>query len=188
MVSFDPADTSKANLFRFVLGSDPSIRLVGPFTGDLDDLGDSVRLEQNDVPPADDPSFTPYIQIDGVAFDVQPPWPTGVGATGNSLNRTQASRFGNSASSWTAQAASPGSVRFFARLAGDANEDGLFDQNDIVTVLQSGKYSIGEAATWSEGDFNGDGLFDRLDIVAALQVGNYVSGGEFDAVFAELGR
>lgn len=59
-------------------------------------------------------------------------------------------------------------------LPGDANGDELFDQLDIVQVLQAGKYSTGEAATTAEGDWNGDGIFDRLDIVTALAFGAYL--------------
>jgi hypothetical protein len=57
--------------------------------------------------------------------------------------------------------------------AGDANRDGVFNQLDIVQVLQSAKYQTGQPAGWAEGDFNGDGVFDQLDIVAALQTGKY---------------
>lgn len=71
---------------------------------------------------------------------------------------------------------------------GDANVDQSFDQQDIVRVLQSGKYPTGQAATWGEGDWNGgpggypgeppegDGLFNQLDIVAAQQAGTYLTG------------
>jgi hypothetical protein len=58
-------------------------------------------------------------------------------------------------------------------IAGDANRDGVFNQLDILQILQSAKYQTGQPATWTEGDFTGDGVFDRLDIVAALQTGNY---------------
>lgn len=71
---------------------------------------------------------------------------------------------------------------------GDANRDFVFDQQDIVQVLQAGKYLTGEAATWGEGDWDGgpggypgkpppgDSIFDQQDIVAALQTGNYLNG------------
>ena len=65
------------------------------------------------------------------------------------------------------------------RSPGDANGDGFFDRNDIVSLLQSGKYETGEAATWSEGDFNEDGIFDKLDLVTALQIGDYLPDGAF---------
>jgi hypothetical protein len=58
-------------------------------------------------------------------------------------------------------------------IAGDANRDGVFNQLDIVQILQSDRYQTGLPATWAEGDFNGDGVFDQLDIVAALQTGGY---------------
>ena len=58
-------------------------------------------------------------------------------------------------------------------IAGDANRDGVFNQLDIVQILQSAKYQTGQPATWAEGDFNRDGVFDQLDIVAALQSGEY---------------
>jgi len=56
--------------------------------------------------------------------------------------------------------------------AGDSNKDDVFDQLDVLTVLQSGKYLTGEIASWRDGDWNGDGRFDQLDIVEALP--NYV--------------
>ena len=57
--------------------------------------------------------------------------------------------------------------------AGDANEDYVFDEKDIVIVLQANKYRTGMPATWEEGDWNGapggyagnppigDGVFDE---------------------------
>lgn len=63
-----------------------------------------------------------------------------------------------------------------ARVLGDSNRDGVFDQVDIAAVLQAGKYLTGEAATFEEGDWNDDGVFDQRDVVAALQTGNYLEG------------
>jgi hypothetical protein len=57
--------------------------------------------------------------------------------------------------------------------AGDANRDGVFNQLDIVQILQSAKYQTGQPAMWAEGDFNRDGIFDQLDSVVALQTGKY---------------
>jgi hypothetical protein len=71
---------------------------------------------------------------------------------------------------------------------GDANQDGAFNQVDIVQVLQAGKYLTGAPATWGEGDWDGapggspgdptagDGLFDQQDIVVALQSNTYLTG------------
>jgi hypothetical protein len=54
-------------------------------------------------------------------------------------------------------------------VVGDANRDGAFDQLDIQSVLQAGKYATGEPADWSEGNWNGDEVFDQKDLIIALQ-------------------
>jgi hypothetical protein len=61
-----------------------------------------------------------------------------------------------------------------APCAGDANRDFMFDQLDIVQVLQAANYQSGQAATWEEGDWNVDGVFDQLDLITALQTGIYL--------------
>ena len=61
-------------------------------------------------------------------------------------------------------------------IPGDANEDGRFDQIDIVAVLQAGKYRTGEPAAWAEGDWNGDGVFDPLDVITSLSIDQYLKG------------
>ncbi len=58
--------------------------------------------------------------------------------------------------------------------AGDANRDCVFDQRDVVQMLERGKYGGDQPATWEEGDFNNDGVFNHLDIVAAFETGRYL--------------
>ena len=70
----------------------------------------------------------------------------------------------------------PGTFGVRAPAPGDANMDAVFNQLDIVLVLQSAKYLTGGLATWDEGDCNVDGVFDQEDIVAALQTGDYLQG------------
>ena len=58
---------------------------------------------------------------------------------------------------------------------GDANEDGRFDQLDLVQVLQFDLYNTGQPASWRSGDWSGNGVFDQFDIITALQSGQYLS-------------
>ena len=79
-------------------------------------------------------------------------------------------------------------IRQIPLQAGDANQDLMFDQFDLIQVQQSAKYLTGQTATWGSGDWdgapgggpgsppNGDGVFDQADITAALASGNYNSG------------
>ena len=104
-----------------------------------------------------------------------PPWPADAISTGKSLNRLLPALYGNSAGSWASADASAGTVDFVLRVAGDSNGDGIFNQLDLVQVLQGGKYQTGQPASFGEGDWNDDGLFNQLDIVKALSVGDYLS-------------
>ena len=62
--------------------------------------------------------------------------------------------------------------------AGDADYNLQFDEDDIVQVLQAGKYLSGNPATWSEGDFNGDGAVDLLDLdILGQNYGESLGGG-----------
>ncbi|MFC1758029.1 sugar-binding protein [Planctomycetota bacterium] len=61
---------------------------------------------------------------------------------------------------------------------GDANLDGEFTSNDLVTVFQPDQYedSIANNSTWETGDWNGDGDFTSSDFVVAFADGGYEQG------------
>jgi hypothetical protein len=59
---------------------------------------------------------------------------------------------------------------------GDANLDGEFNSQDLVSVFQAGKFETRSAATWSEGDWNADQVFDSGDFVVAFVDGGYERG------------
>ncbi len=59
---------------------------------------------------------------------------------------------------------------------GDANLDGEFSTDDLITALQAGKYEVDEAATWDQGDWNADLRFDTNDLITALQDGGFEQG------------
>jgi hypothetical protein len=78
-----------------------------------------------------------------------------------------------------------------AIITGDSNQDGKFDQFDLVQILQRANYLTGLASTWGDGDWHGspggqigdppigDGLFDQRDIVHALNAGFYLTRCDF---------
>ena len=59
---------------------------------------------------------------------------------------------------------------------GDVDLDGLFDRDDLVSIVQTDKYGRDLFATWNEGDWNADGRFNQDDVVLALQDGGYDRG------------
>jgi hypothetical protein len=70
-------------------------------------------------------------------------------------------------------------------LVGDANLDGRFNSQDLISIFQAGEYldEISDNSTWEEGDWTCDGDFDTGDLVAAFQAGNC----ELPAAMAALG-
>lgn len=54
---------------------------------------------------------------------------------------------------------------------GDVNQDGHFDQLDVVQVHIRGKFLSDQFANWTDGDWNEDGMFDQMDVVLALKHG-----------------
>jgi hypothetical protein len=192
LVPFRTDNADQIRLFQRTYGTDSSVRLLGPYSGQLSNGGELLRLEWADEPPAEQPDFIPWILEDRVDYDDQIPWSITPDGQGDSLARSSAESFGGFASSWTARTPNPGRADLFARQAGDANEDRQFNQLDLVQVLRTQKYGTSQPATWGEGDWSGDGRFDRLDILAALQTGNYLSGPysaarAADVVFGQIG-
>lgn len=61
------------------------------------------------------------------------------------------------------------------RLIGDANDDGMFNSSDLVSVFQAGEYEddVPSNSTYDEGDWNADDDFTSLDLVVAFQAGTY---------------
>ncbi|MFC1759745.1 hypothetical protein ACFL2H_13425 [Planctomycetota bacterium] len=61
---------------------------------------------------------------------------------------------------------------------GDANLDGRFDSQDLVTVFQAAQYedTLPGNSTWATGDWNCDGEFGTSDLVIAFQRGEFIRG------------
>ena len=60
------------------------------------------------------------------------------------------------------------------RVVGDVDGNNTFDSQDLILVMQPGRYETDvKGATWEQGDWNYDLLFDSDDMLLAFQGGNY---------------
>jgi hypothetical protein len=173
VVGFRITTASRLAAFRTLNSLDVNSRLLGDYDGALEDTAGQITLLERD-PVSGGESATVWVVADEVAYGSETPWPIGTDGLGNSLHRIRPTEPGQLPGSWRADTPSPNSVDFVDRIAGDANGDDVFDQLDIVAILQAAKYLTGESATFADGDFNGDHRFDSLDIVMALQEGRYL--------------
>jgi hypothetical protein len=104
-----------ANGLLVVTGSDPNyfrnrysvptgVQIFGPFSGVLQDNGELLELQRPDAPDVDTNGVViiPYITVDAVRYNDQAPWPLSAAGGGSSLERINASAYGNDPVNWRA--------------------------------------------------------------------------------------
>ncbi len=105
IVSFNPAEPAKLAVFRARYSVDPSVPVLGPWSGQLGNVGESIRLYRPDSP---DTNEVPYILVDQVDYQNQLPWYAAADGIGPTLQRLSESSYGNEPLNWTAVGPSAG--------------------------------------------------------------------------------
>jgi hypothetical protein len=110
VTSFDPL-TSPTQLADFLTtySIPPETNIVGGFSGQLENAGETVRITRPDQPPLDEPLFFPALLEDELRYDDDPPWPA-VETNGLSLHRAATTLWGNDPISWFSTTPTPGQV------------------------------------------------------------------------------
>lgn len=111
VVPFDPAaDLVALAAFRARYGTNSAL-IVGPYSGRLDNAGETVVLLRPDrpqAPPRPDAGYVPYLLVDRVAYLDVEPWPVAADGGGASLQRLAPSLYGNDPAHWKAEAPTAG--------------------------------------------------------------------------------
>ncbi len=107
VVSFDPA-TNAVQLagFRSRFNVNTNVLILGPFSGQLDNDEESVRLRK---PDRSDPAQVTHVIVDDIHYHDSLPWNPIADGFGASLQRIVAGDFGNDPTNFIAAAPSPGS-------------------------------------------------------------------------------
>ncbi|NQU24380.1 MAG: lamin tail domain-containing protein [Candidatus Nealsonbacteria bacterium] len=111
IVGFDPDHPANAQRlvdFQTYYGIDESVKLAGPFVGELDATGGEVRLMSVDLPRPAEKHYWPPVLEDQVIYDDETPWPVQAAGSGDSLNRAGLHLWGNNPTSWNAALPTPG--------------------------------------------------------------------------------
>jgi hypothetical protein len=136
--------------FRLKYSVPTEVLILGPYAGQLQNSGENLELQAPDNPNTN--GAVPYVAIEAVRYNDQSPWPPAADGGGPSLQRLQASAFGNEPLHWIAAAPSPG--RF--NVAGDSDGDGLPDaweqaHGTFVHVPDANDHPHGDGLTnWQE--------------------------------------
>jgi len=112
LVSFDPGtNAAQSNAFRTLYSiGDPSVRILGPYTGKLANNSDRLALELPLHPDGTNDTIS-WVIVDEVLYADQPPWPCGSDGTGNSLQRLSATLHGSDPTQWAAEPPTAGAPR-----------------------------------------------------------------------------
>lgn len=104
VVSVEPSE------FRQLFSIDASVRVFGPFTGALNNAGDTVKLYKPSPPEPN--GLVPYILVDRVQYGTRAPWPAMADNGGASLEKANAASYGNDPINWVAASlgGTPGSA------------------------------------------------------------------------------
>ena len=144
VVSFDPATNATALAsFRNRYGIDTNVPIVGPYSGQLDNSEESVKLRK---PDRSDPSEVTHVLVEEVHYHDSDPWAYVADGFGASLQRVVSGDFGNDPTNFVAAAPSPGSA--FA--GGSAPV--VTQQPTDATVFAAG--SVGNSTLYSFGTTN----------------------------------
>jgi hypothetical protein len=138
------------DLFRARFGLETTVPVSGPYTGVLQDGGETVVLQRPDKPDSEaGATVVPYIAVDAVNYDNNAPWPQGTAGGGASLERRSPVSYADDPVSWRA---SPG----------EPSPGGPNDGNRVPQVDAGSDLEIESALFPTEFALNGTGSDDGL--------------------------
>lgn len=106
VVGFDPLNNPAAlTAFRTTYHLDPSVGILGPWSGKLANDTEAIELRRPDAP---DTNGTPYLLVERVRYADTAPWPSAADGTGFSMHRLADNAFANDPANWVAAAPTPG--------------------------------------------------------------------------------
>ncbi|HEY6229097.1 MAG TPA: CotH kinase family protein, partial [Verrucomicrobiae bacterium] len=106
IVSFDPvASPARLAAFQQKYGVGAGVKIFGPYSGNLNNGGETITLSAPDGPLPD--GAVPYVTLEEINYDNKAPWPAGADGTDFALTRRDAAKFGNDPNNWAASKPTP---------------------------------------------------------------------------------
>jgi hypothetical protein len=156
VVGFDPQTNAAAlAAFRAAYAVPTNCPVFGPWSGRLDNNGESIELKFPDQPELD--GFVPYIMVEKVAYRPASPWPASAAGSGQSLQRATLLAFGNEPTNWFA--ASPSAGTLASPTSPDVDGDGM---PDVWEMLNTTDPFVPDGAS----DPDGDGFVNHSEWMA----------------------
>jgi hypothetical protein len=179
VVNFNPTDAALLAAFRAKYGVLAGVKIFGPYGGQLDNSGERVELKKPNPPNALLAGKVSYAIVDEVDYRDSAPWPAGADGFGLSLQRINASAYGNDPINWQASISTAG-----ASSASGGTTPAITAQPAAQSVLSGGDALLSVSATgtppllyqWRLNGANVPGAtssFLALSAIQAEQAGTY---------------
>jgi hypothetical protein len=160
VVPIDPATFRS----KYSIASD--VQIFGPYTGALNNDGETIELLKPAAPITTPPDagLVPFILVERIRYDDESPWPAGASETGQPLRRINLAGFGNDPSNWTTQ-----------EPVDDSDGDGMPD-------LWEYTHGLDPRLNDAQADNDGDGLTNLQEFHAGTDPLELASVLKFTAV------
>ena len=109
VVGFPPTETNRLAAFRSRFLVPTNVAIFGPWSGQLNNAGEALRLKCPDSPNVLGALIeVPYWTAEEVTFTPTAPWPSAADGLGSSLQRATLSAFADEPTNWFASGFTPG--------------------------------------------------------------------------------
>ncbi|HZO53044.1 MAG TPA: lamin tail domain-containing protein, partial [Bryobacteraceae bacterium] len=143
--NIDPTDPQQVAAFRAHNYVPAHVPVYGPYSGKLDNSGEPIELRRPDRPePAGPPNFglVPSLLVERIRYADTAPWPTNADGRGATLQRIDASAYGNDPVNWVAVGGTPGGAYVGGTppqiTVQPANTSAYFSYQASITVQATG--------------------------------------------------
>jgi len=112
VTAFDPvANPAQLAAFLTRYSVPTNVPIFGPWSGKLDNAGETIELEYPDKPDVTSSNVTvPYVLVEQIDYQPGAPWPANADGGGSSLQRRFPNAFGNDPTNWVAALPTAGSL------------------------------------------------------------------------------
>jgi hypothetical protein len=185
LVNFNPVlDPAAADVFRARYGIPATVPLFGPYSGNLNNDDETLRIVRPDAPvtSGSDAGTVPYITVDELNYSGLAPWPSGANATGKSIQRLNTTGFGGDPATWFAGVPTPGALNAGS---GDTDGDGLPDAWESANSLNPNDAT---GINGASGDPDSDGVTNLTEYMTGTDPRNATSYLRINSIAVSGGR